>query len=53
MPVDVRDLPPEYQMQALRKLAEREKQKQRVPLPPPLPVRRSEGGSITTSQPSG
>lgn len=35
MAVDVKDLPPAYQMQALRKLAEREKQKQRVPIPSP------------------
>ncbi len=33
MPVDVKDLPPAYQMQALRKLAEREKR--RTPIPSP------------------
>jgi len=32
MAVDVKDLPPAYQMQALRKLAEREKR--RTPTPP-------------------
>lgn len=33
MPVDVKDLPPAYQMQALRKLAEREKRRTSLPSP--------------------
>lgn len=35
MGVDVKDLPPAYQAQALRKLMERERRKQRAPLPSP------------------
>ena len=35
MAVDVKDLPPAYQAQALRKLMERERRKQRAPLPSP------------------
>ena len=35
MAIDVKDLPPAYQAQALRKLMERERRKQRAPLPPP------------------
>ena len=33
MNIDVKDLPPAYQAQALRKLMERERRKQRAPLP--------------------
>jgi len=39
MSIDVKDLPPAYQMQALRKLAEREKR--RTPLPSPAPPKGS------------
>ena len=35
MGVDVKDLPPAYQAQALRKLMERERRKQSAPLPSP------------------
>ena len=35
MGVDVKDLPPTYQAQALRKLMERERRKQSAPLPSP------------------
>ena len=35
MSIDVKDLPPAYQAQALRKLMERERRKQRAPLPSP------------------
>jgi len=35
MSIDVKDLPPAYQAQALRKLMERERRKQRTPLPSP------------------
>ena len=35
MGVDVKDLPPAYQAQALRKWAEQERRKQRAPLPSP------------------
>ena len=35
MGIDVKDLPPAYQAQALRKLMERERRKQRAPLPSP------------------
>ena len=35
MAIDVKDLPPAYQAQALRKLMERERRKQRAPLPSP------------------
>lgn len=35
MNIDVKDLPPAYQAQALRKLMERERRKQRAPLPSP------------------
>ena len=48
MGVDVKDLPPAYQAQALRKLMERERRKQSAPMHQP-----AAGGSITTSQPSG
>ena len=35
MSIDVKDLPPAYQAQALRKLMERERRKQSAPLPSP------------------
>jgi len=35
MPVDVKDLPPAYQMQALRKWAEQERKKERSAVPSP------------------
>lgn len=38
MPVDVRDLPPAYQAQALRKLMEQERKKGRGVLPSPAPA---------------
>ena len=62
MGVDVKDLPPAYQAQALRKWAEQERRKKRQPLPchaddgPGKPAKYHKpaaGGSITTSQPSG
>ena len=38
MSIDVKDLPPAYQAQALRKLMERERRKQSAPLPSPADV---------------